>query len=169
MIAALALLAAAGGTEPGQPVAEQPTAMIIELEDGVKATGVVHDCAPHEDPGVVHCIDKEFEGQATVIRHLAGPKVKRVHRLRLNSQIGRWPSGSRLLVWTQPFDDGDGESGNLAQWWHRPARNGDFCASEEQLSYPQHPPVRAVFEKGKLRRFRAAKHEEVKIFRCISD
>jgi hypothetical protein len=169
MIVPLALLFAAPAAESSQPADLATTAMIIELQTGAKPTGVALPCPGDDsDPGVTHCYLREFEGEATVIRHLAGPTVKRLHKLRFESQQGRWAPGTRLLVWTQPSVDG-GASVNVAHWWLEASEDGDFCVSEAQLSYWQHPPVRAVFEKARRRHFRMAADAGAQDFLCVTD
>jgi hypothetical protein len=170
-----AALAFQASAVPGAPPPEQrpleSTVMIVEFVKGARYIGLPRRCpgsTGEVDPDEEICFAELYEGPVRIVRHLVGPRVRRGTHVRLIAHSRRWPKGTRMLVATVPFRNGQA-SGAFAYWWDTPEVNGDFCYETAKLPESPDEPVTRAFAAGYGRRFKALRYTEKADFRCIRD
>ncbi len=154
-----------------QESVSEPTLMVVELPRGARFIGFPRRCPgdTEEEPEGSEeslCLAELYEGWATRVRHVSGPRLAYRSRLRLTAHAKSWPPGTRLLVAVLPFQD-QGVSGRFAYWWDPPAAGDDYCQAIGDLrSWPDNA-IRQAFTRGYHKRFRPHGYLEATDFRCI--
>lgn len=169
--AAIALAAPAPVAAAQAAQGPEPSVMIVEFPRGAPMIGFPHFCpgsSPDEDQSEIICLAELYQGRIRTVRHMSGPPVARGTRLRLTAHARPLARGTRMIVATYPFRDGE-VSGQFAFWWALPEENGDFCVAAQTLDEWPDSPVRRTFERASYRRhFRADGYVEAADFRCVS-
>ena len=152
-----------------QQPAPETTVMIVELRRGAHYVGLPRVCpgaTGNETEGEGLCLAELYEGWASRVRHLSGPRLDQRVRLRMTAHARTWPPGTRLLVTTIPFRDGE-VTGQFALWWHLPDVDGHYCMSNEDLEEWEDSPTRRVFLQGRRHHFRPPHWDRARDFHCI--
>ena len=160
LLAALALAAPVAAEEEA-PV-EEPTLAVVEFTRAAPFIGVPVGCY---DPDRIF-LTELYEGQATPVRHIFGEELPRRFTLRFPAHSVRVKPGLRMLVWVNPFEDGDSE-GYFASWWDLERFDGLFCETEEGLERFPEGPLRTAFENGVPRHGRETAAYDAADYLCI--
>lgn len=166
--ASLAATLAATAPAFAQEKVSEPTLMVVEFPRGAKFIGFPRVCpgSTEEDSERDLCLAELYEGWATRVRHISGPRLPLRSRLRLTAHARNWLPGTRMLVAVLPFQD-EAVTGQFAYWWDQPAAGDDYCQAIEDLQTWPESPIRAAFMRGYQRRFRPDDYLERADFRCI--
>lgn len=116
----------------------RPTVMFVEFRQPAKFVGFPKICPgspPDANPEEEICLAELYQGPASRLRHLSGPRTSRSMRLRTTAHSAHvfLRPDNLLLVAARPFDD-EGTKGIFAHWWIMADEKGRFCLRESQIA-----------------------------------